>query len=244
MNEKTVLISGASRGIGRACAVKFAKEGYRLSLCSRKKIALLEELKDELESYGAEVLIQKCDVSKAQEVASWIENTKKKFGSIDVLVSNAGVALYSLLVNTSEEDFDRIMDTNLKGAFLMSKYTYDIMVSQKSGAMIFISSIWGKYGASFESVYSASKGALIAMSKSLAKELAPSNIRVNTVLAGAVNTDMLDNLSDMELSELEDLISLQRIGKSQEIADAVYFLASEQAAYITGTELIVDGGFN
>lgn len=243
MAAKTVVISGAARGIGRACAVRFAKEGYNLSLCTKNNIPLLEELSREVQTYGAQVLIKACDVSKSSEVEDWIQDTLRCFGSIDVLVSNAGLSLYSLLVHTSEEDYDTLMNTNLKGAFLLSKSVYDSMVSQKSGSIIFVSSVWGKYGASFESVYAASKAGLMALSKSLAKELAPSKIRVNTVLAGAVETDMLKPLSEAEKRALSEEIGLQRIGTPEEVADAVYFLSSERASYITGAELNVDGGF-
>lgn len=243
MAAKTVIISGAARGIGRACAVKFAEKGYNLSLCTKNNMHLLEELSQEVQKFGVKVLIRSCDVSKSREVKDWIQDTLKTFGSIDVLVSNAGLSIYSLLVHTSEEDYDTLMDTNLKGAFLLSKSVYDCMVSQKSGSIIFISSVWGKYGASFESVYAASKAGLMALSKSLAKELAPSNIRVNTVLAGAVETDMLKPLSEDDKKALSEEISLQRIGTAEEVADAVYFLSSDQASYITGAELSVDGGF-
>ncbi len=243
MKNKTVLISGASRGIGRACAIKFAQNGYNISICAKNRIDLLDELTLELEKLGVKVISKKCDVTIASEVFEWVNETYDTFGNIDVLVNNAGIALYSLLVNTSEDDFDNIINTNLKGAFLLSKAVYDIMVSQKSGTIIFISSIWGLSGASYESVYSASKGALIALSKSLAKELAPSNIRVNTVLAGIVKTDMLANLNDDELKELASEVPLQRIAEPDEIAETVYFLSSNASSYITGTEIKVDGGF-
>ncbi len=244
LRKKTVLISGASRGIGKACAIKFAQNGYNLSICAKSRIDLLEELKIELEKFGSKVLIKKCDISENQAVSDWVNDTYDTFGNIDVLVNNAGLSLYSLLVNTYEQDFDKIINTNLKGAFLLTKAVYDIMVSQKTGSIVFISSVWGKHGASFESIYSASKGALIALSKSLAKELAPSNVRVNTVLPGVVMTDMLSTLSKEELQSLTNEIPLQRIADPKEIAETVYFLCSDQASYITGAEICIDGGFS
>ncbi len=244
MRKKTVIISGASRGIGRACAFKFGSEGYNLSLSCLNNYIALKELKYELETMGVNVFIKKCDISNSNEVDEWVKETYHKFSNIDVVVSNAGQALYSLLVNTSEEDYNRILEVNLKGSFLLSKAVYDRMVSQKYGAIIFISSIWGHYGASFESVYAASKGGIISLSKSLAKELGPSNIRVNTVVSGACRTDMLKGFSDEEVNDIASQIPLQRIAKPEEIAEAVFFLASENASFISGAELFVDGGYS
>ncbi len=240
--KKLVLISGASRGIGRACAIKFAKKGYNLSLCAIERMDLLSELKKELEAFGVSVLIKQCDVSDSTQVKEWISETYKTFKRIDVLVSNAGIAKYSLLVNTSEEDWDKVINTNLKGAFLLSKEVYDIMVSQKSGSIVLISSIWGKLGGSLEAVYSSSKAGLIALGKSLAKELAPSNIRVNVLAPGAVNTDMLNCISKEDINLYASETPLQRIAEPYEIADSVYFLSSDDSSFITGTVLSIDGG--
>lgn len=238
------MISGASRGIGKACAIKFAHEGYNLSLSCLNNIESLEELKEELEAMGTKVFIKRCDISDTNEVNEWVKETTHHFSSIDVLVSNAGQALYSLLVDTRDKDYDRIMSVNLKGSFLLSRAVYDIMVSQKSGAIVFISSIWGHYGASFESVYAASKGGIISLSKSLAKELGPSNIRVNTIVSGVCRTDMLNDFSESEINEIASEIPLQRIAEPEEIAEAVFFLASPHASFISGTELFVDGGYS
>ncbi len=240
--QKVVVISGASRGIGRACALKFAEEGYALSLCAIERMDLLEELKSELEKSGARVMVRKCDVSSSYDVNRWIEDTTREFGRIDVLVSNAGIALYSLLINTPESDWDRIMNVNLKGGFLTSKAVYDTMVSQKSGSIVFVSSIWGKIGGAMEAAYSCSKAGLIALTKSLAKELGPSNIRVNAVAPGGVNTDMLSCFSKTELGAYSDMIPLGRIAEPEEVASAVYFLASQDSSYSTGSVLSMDGG--
>ncbi len=224
-NKKVVLISGASRGIGRASAIKFAKEGYNLSLCAVNRMDLLKELKSELEKFGSDIYIQKCDVSNSTEVKSWVKNSYEHFSRIDVLVSNAGIASYSLLVDTEEEEFDRIINVNLKGAFLLSKEVYDIMVSQKSGSIVFVSSIWGIEGASFESVYSASKAGLIGLANSLKKELEPSNINVNVVNPPAVMTDMMSGFSDEELIEISKNMPDKRILEPSEIADEIYALS-------------------
>lgn len=239
---KIAVISGASRGIGRACAVKFAKEGYNLSLCAIERIDLLSQLKEELEDYGVEVLIQKCDISKSDEVNFWIKNTLEKYGRIDVLVSNAGIPLYSLLINTSESDWDKIIDVNLKGAFLLSKAVYDTMVSQKSGSIVFVSSIWGKIGGAMEAAYSCSKAGLIALAKSMAKELGPSNIRVNAVAPGAVNTEMLSSISEEALKAYAESTPLGRIADPIEIAELIYFVSSEKASFITSALISADGG--
>lgn len=236
------MISGASRGIGRATAIKFASEGYDLSICSVERFDLLEDLRIQLESEDCNVLAMRCDISKSKDVEQWTETTIKRFSKIDAVVSNAGIALYSLIANTTEDAWDLLMDTNLKGAFLLARAVYDHMVSQKFGSIVFLSSIWGKQGAAMEAPYACSKAGLIALTKSLAKELGPSNIRVNAIAPGGVDTDMLSIFSQEDLEYYASITPLGRLASPEEIAESIFFLASEKSSFTSGAVLSVDGG--
>ena len=238
--NKTVLITGASLGIGAACAKRFAKEGYNVVVNYNSS----ENEAKALEKEFSNMVAVKADLSKEVEAKALVEETVKRFNKIDVLVNNAGIALESkLFTDTTRDDWDKIFNTNVFGMFNVTKAAVSHMVHEKSGAIINISSIWGITGASCEVVYSASKGAVNSFTKALSKELAPSNIRVNAIAPGVIDTKMNAFLSNDEKKALEEEIPLGRFGNPSEIASAVYFLASEDSSYITGQIITADGGF-
>ncbi len=242
MGEKAVLITGASRGIGAACAKRFAKDGYSLLInyCSSDSNA--STVATECLSLGAKCAsLIKADVSKREDVERLFDKANE-LGFVDTLVLNAGVASYGLFQDTSEEEYDRIVDTNVKGVFLTAKKFIPKMISEHRGNIVIVSSMWGQVGGSCEVIYSASKAALIGMTKALAKELGPSGIRVNCVSPGVVETDMVASLGKETLASLAEDTPLCRNASPEEIADAVYYLASDRASFITGQVLAVNGG--
>lgn len=240
---KTVLITGASRGIGREIAIKFASEGYNIVLNYNNSETKAKTLAKSIEKFGVKCLLIKADVSIESEVVDMVNLALNKFGKIDVLVNNAGVALSKLFQLTTTDEIARVFGVNTFGVINCSKAVVPSMVSEKTGKIINISSIWGKVGASMETIYSASKGAVIAFTMALAKELAPSNISVNCVCPGVIDTDMLLEYSDDDKKELKEQTPLNRLGTPQDVANAVYFLASDNATFITGQVITVDGGF-
>ena len=240
---KTVLITGASRGIGREIAIKFASEGYNVVLNYNTSESKAKIIAKYIEKMGVKCLLVKADVSVEAEVVDMVNIALNKFGKIDVLVNNAGVALSKLFQLTTTDEVARVFGVNTFGVINCSKVVVPSMVSEKSGKIINISSIWGKVGASMETIYSASKGAVIAFTMALAKELAPSNISVNCVCPGVIDTDMLLEYSEDDKNELKEQTPLNRLGTPQDVANAVYFLASDNATFITGQVITVDGGF-
>ncbi len=240
---KTVLITGASRGIGREIAIKFASEGYNIVLNYNNSESKAKTIAKYIENMDVKCLLVKADVSVESEVIDMVNLALKQFGKIDVLVNNAGVALSKLFQLTTTDEVARVFGVNTFGVINCSKAVVPSMVSEKSGKIINISSIWGKVGASMETIYSASKGAVIAFTMALAKELAPSGISVNCVCPGVIDTDMLLEYTDDDKKELKNQTPLNRLGTPQDVANAVYFLASEKATFITGQVITVDGGF-
>ena len=237
-----VLITGASGGIGFACAEEFAKKGYGIAFGASRESEKARAKFEKIKESGVPALYLPFDVTDSNAVASAYEKAAGSLGFIDTLVLSAGVAKQELFQLTSEEEYDRIMDVNVKGAFLTAKAFLPRMISEKRGNIIFISSMWGEVGGSCEVVYSASKAALIGMTKALAKEVAPSGIRVNCVSPGVIETDMTLPLGRDTLETLASDTPLGRNGVPEDAANAVAFLCSDNASFITGQTLGVNGG--
>lgn len=242
MNRKTVLITGSSRGIGKAIAIKFAKKGYNVVINCIKNEDLLEQTRKEIESYKVPCLAFLGDVGNYETAKELFVLIKKMFGTLDVLVNNAGISYVGLFSEMKIEDWNRIIETNLTSVFNCCTLAIPDMVSQQSGKIINISSVWGNVGASCEVAYSATKGAINSLTMALAKELAPSNIQVNAVACGAIDTEMNHFLEDDELLDLINEIPSNRLGKAEEVADFVYHLAYKNG-YLTGQVIKLDGGW-
>ena len=241
--KKTVIVTGASKGIGAATAILFAQKGYNVVINYNDSYESASLLCRSLVSNGYSVMTHKANVANRLEVELMVKETLYKFGSLDVIVNNAGIAFEGLITDTDEIDFDKIIDVNLKGVFNCCKAVIPSMVSQQSGKIINISSMWGQVGASCEVAYSAAKAGVIGLTKALAKELAPSGITVNAIAPGLIETSMNSNLSIEELNEFVENIPLGRMGSADEIAAAIEFLSSDKADYITGQILGINGGY-
>lgn len=239
---KTVVVTGASKGIGRAVAKEFANNGYNVVICYNHSISAAQELLAEISGITRAIAIR-VDVSKEDEVKNMIDITKNTFGTIDVLVNCAGVSDTRLLIDSTKEDYDFVFDTNMRGTYNTCKLVGREMLSNQSGKIINISSIWGVLGGSCESVYSASKGAMIAFTKALAKEFGPNGINVNAVAPGFIQTDMTKNVTEEIKQEIMDNSALGRLGTPEDVAGVVSFLASEKSEFITGQVIGVDGGW-
>ena len=242
MEEKqVVLVTGASRGIGKAIALKYAENGYNVAINYVSDKTDVAELEKEFKEKGAECLILKADVSKSEEVEELVKQTIQKFGKIDVLVNNAGITRDGLLMRMKEEDFDKVIEINLKGTFLVTKVVIPYMMKRKVGNIINLSSVVGVVGNAGQCNYSASKAGIIGFTKSLAKEVASRNIRVNAVAPGFIDTDMTSVLSEEVKKNINLQIPIKRMGNPREIANVVYFLGCEDSSYITGQVINVDG---
>ena len=238
MDNKVAIVTGGSRGIGAAIVRLLAENSYTVILNYNKS----ESQAMEIANQNSNIHIFQADISNPKEVIMLINYTYNNFGRIDLLVNNAGIDLWKTIDEVSEEEYDTVMNTNLKSAFIASKEAVPYMIKQHSGSIINISSIWGITGASCETVYSISKAGMDGLTKSLAKELAPSNIRVNSIAPGAINTDMNKGYSIEELEKLTEEIPLGKMGEPEDIAQAVLFLAKND--YITGQVLEINGGWN
>lgn len=238
----TVLITGASRGIGRAAALAFAKKGYCIAVNYRQDEAAARALQARLKEMQVYARVYRADVADESQVARMARQIEDDMGSVDVLVNNAGCALSSLFCDTSTEKWERIFAVNVTGAFFCIKETLPKMIEKKKGCIVNVSSIWGITGASCEVAYSASKAALIGLTKALAKETAPSGVRVNCVAPGVIHTGMNANLDEAALEDLANSTPMQRMGSAEEIANVIVFLCEEESSFMTGQVLSPNGG--
>lgn len=240
---KTVIVTGGSRGIGAAISSEFARLGYNVIINYKSNTKQAAALASSLRSYNTEIHTFKADVSKSDEVRLMADYALEKFGSVDILINNAGVSYIDTINYLDESKSNEIFGTNLIGSYNCCKEISRIMINQKRGKIINITSMWGETGASCEVAYSSSKAGVIGLTKSLAKELAPSGINVNAVSPGLIATQMNNNISTDNLNSFIEEIPLGRIGTPEDIAFAVSFLASDKADYITGQVLSVNGGY-
>lgn len=242
--RRTALVTGASRGIGKAIALRLAKDGCNVAVIYAGNEQAAKDTCAEIEALGVSSLCIRCDVSDSMQCAQAVAQTVEAFGGIDILVNNAGITRDGLLMSMKEEDFQKVISTNLNGAFYMIKHSYRQFIKRRSGRIINISSISGVMGNAGQANYAAAKAGLIGLTKTTAKELAGRNITCNAVAPGFIQTDMTAVLSDKVKAAISEQIPLGRMGDVQDIAAAVSFLASQEAGYITGQVLRIDGGLN
>lgn len=242
LTDKIAVVTGASRGIGREVAKTLAAKGATVIVNYNGSAARAEEVVKEIEAAGGKAEAVQCNVSDYEAAGEMLAYVVKQYGRVDILVNNAGITRDNLLMKMSEEDFDAVIDTNLKGAFNCIKHISRQMLKQKSGRIINMASVVGVMGNAGQANYAASKAGLIGMTKSVARELASRGITCNAVAPGFIVTEMTDVLSDALKEAMTAQIPLKRFGATQDVANAVAFLASEEAAYITGQVLCVDGG--
>ena len=240
--KKVVLITGGARGIGRKVAEVYAKNGYDVVINYVSDKTDVEGIKKEIEKRGVKCTLVKADVSKAEEVEKMVEQAIQEFGKIDVLVNNAGITRDCLLMRMSEEDFDKVIEINLKGTYLVTKQVIKYMMKKRQGSIINLASVVGVVGNAGQCNYSASKAGIIGFTKSVAKELAARNIRANAVAPGFIETDMTNVLKDEIKENINEQIPLKRMGTAKEVANLIYFLGSEESSYITGQVINIDGG--
>ena len=244
LRGKNAIITGGVRGIGKAIALELCKNGANVMLCYKSNTIAAEETRTELTEYETKIELFQGDVSDPEFAKSVVGRTKELFGSVDILVNNAGITNDKLLVRMTGEDFKEVIDTNLNGAFFFLKEASQIMIKQKYGRVINISSVAGVRGNPGQINYSASKAGLLGMTMSAAKELGRRGITVNAVAPGFIDTDMTKALTDEQKASLAGTISLGRVGTPQDVAGTVLFLASDAASYITGQVICVDGGIS
>ena len=240
--RKVVLVTGGSRGIGKEVAKVFAENGYDVAINYVSDKTDVEGIKKEFEDMGVKCLMVKADVSNAEDVNNMVESVISEFGKIDVLVNNAGITKDTLLMRMSEEDFDKVIEINLKGTYLVTKTVTKYMMKKRHGSIINLASVVGVVGNAGQCNYSASKAGIIGFTKSVAKELASRNIRANAVAPGFIETDMTNVLKDDVKESINAQIPLKRMGTAREVAEVIYFLGSEKSSYITGQVINIDGG--
>ncbi|ESL02014.1 3-oxoacyl-[acyl-carrier-protein] reductase [Catonella morbi ATCC 51271] len=242
--NKTAIVTGGSKGIGKAICVRLAKDGFNIAFSYNSNPELAEETAKLCESAGVKVKFYKVDVADSTACKEWTEEVQTEFGSVDVLVNNAGITKDGLLMKMKDEDLDAVLDVNLKGSFYMMREASKIMLKQKSGKIVNISSVVGVMGNAGQVNYSATKAGVIGMTKSLARELAGRRINVNAVAPGMIETDMTKAMSDKAREAVIAGIPFKEMGKPEEIASVVSFLAGEDSNYITGQVICADGGMS
>ncbi|MFL6558363.1 MAG: 3-oxoacyl-[acyl-carrier-protein] reductase [Bacillus sp. (in: firmicutes)] len=242
LEGKAALVTGASRGIGREIALELARQGANVAVNFSGSEAKANEVVDEIKALGREAFAVKCDVSNSGEVAEMVKGTIDRFGKLDILVNNAGITRDNLLMRMKEEEWDDVININLKGVFLCTKAVTRQMMKQRVGRIINIASIVGVSGNPGQANYVAAKAGVIGLTKTTAKELASRNITVNAIAPGFITTDMTDKLPEEVKTEMLKLIPLARLGEPKDIAKITAFLASDDSAYMTGQTLHIDGG--
>jgi 3-oxoacyl-[acyl-carrier protein] reductase len=242
LEGKAALVTGASRGIGREIALELARQGANVAVNFSGSEAKANEVVDEIKALGREAFAVKCDVSKSEQVAEMIKGTIDSFGKLDILVNNAGITKDNLLMRMKEEEWDDVININLKGVFLCTKAVTRQMMKQRVGRIINIASVVGVSGNPGQANYVAAKAGVIGLTKTAAKELASRNITVNAIAPGFITTDMTDKLSDEVKTEMLKQIPLARLGEPKDIAKITAFIASDDSAYMTGQTLNVNGG--
>ncbi|MBS5112183.1 MAG: 3-oxoacyl-[acyl-carrier-protein] reductase [Coprobacillus cateniformis] len=240
--NKVAVITGAARGIGKAIALKFASQGYHVVINYRGSEEKANAVKEQCITLGVEALTYQGDVSHYQEMEDMMKAVMEKFGRIDVLVNNSGITKDQLLLKMDSESFMDVIDVNLKGTFNTIKAVSRIMMKQKSGVIINMSSVIGEIGNAGQANYAASKAGVLGLTKSIAKEFAPRHIRVNAIAPGFIATDMTDVLNEQTKENILQAIPLKSLGEAEDVANVAYFLASDDAKYITGQVINVDGG--
>lgn len=240
--NKTVFVTGGSRGIGKEVALKFAENGYNVVINYVSSKTDVEALRSEFEDKGVKTLIMQADVTDKTAIEELVKKAIEKFGAIDVLVNNAGITRDNLLMRMSEEEFDKVIEINLKGTYIVTKAVTKYMMKKRKGSIINLSSVVGVAGNAGQCNYAASKAGIIGFTKSIAKELASRNIRSNAVAPGFIETDMTAVLSDEVKENIHNQIPLKRMGTAKEVANLIYFLGSDESAYITGQVINIDGG--
>ena len=242
LDGKTALVTGASRGIGRAIALCLAAEGARVAINYAGNVKAAEEVKASVEAAGGTAILCQADIADSTAVETMIADVVKEFGTIDILVNNAGITRDTLLMRMKDEDFAKVLDTNLKGVFYCTKAVAKLMMKKRAGRIINMASVVGLVGNAGQTNYAAAKAGVIGFSKSAAKELASRGITVNVVAPGFIGTDMTAGLPESVKEKMLTDIPLGRMGEAEDVANAVLFLASDQASYITGQVVNVDGG--
>lgn len=242
LQEKNALVTGASRGIGRAIALELARQGANVAVVYAGNEQKAKEVQEEIQSMGRKAEIYRCNVADFEATKELVSKVLEDFGGLDILVNNAGIVKDGMVLSMKEEDFDQVLDINLKGAFHMIKHTYSHFMRKRAGRIINITSVVGLNGNAGQANYSSSKAGMIGLTKSVAKELGARGVTCNAVAPGYINTEMTEVLSDKVKDAMKAMIPMRKPGEPEDIAKAVAFLASDSARYITGEVLRVDGG--